>query len=117
MNLVELSEQCRAEMRLRIRSSSTVARLPFRDEGFGVFKCALKVHPVPQRVVEQRIAEISPISLVRTAERRPVGVGSGQNNGVVVDQRWDENAGKTGGHDDHAVLNAFAVKSSGYIPG
>jgi len=76
---------------LRVRRDEMVAPLALAHYRARLIKRLSEVSRVPECRVEERIAEIGPFYLVLAAERRVIGIGRGDHQGVVVRKRANEN--------------------------
>jgi len=68
-----------------------------------------------QRIPIKRFAKIGEAAPIVAAERLPVRGGGGEDDRVVVPQRFDERSRITRGHDDHAPANASFPQHVGEV--
>ena len=77
---------------LRVGRDEMVAPLALAHDDPRLIKSLSEISRVPQRRIEEGVAEIGPFHLVLAAERRVVGIGRGDHQGIVVSKRTNENA-------------------------
>ena len=75
-----------------MRGLEVLAQLVLSDESARKNKGILQTFRLPERDVEEGIAEIGPLCLVPAAERRVKGVRGGDYQHIRLRETWDEDS-------------------------